>query len=87
MKGRNVVLVRSCDVLLFISGSIGSLNELTIACDDGKIIGCLTGTGGVAYEAESLLTKFPKKTRAIIFQNDDPKVLVENCMKAFDEKH
>lgn len=84
LKGRNVVLVRSCDIVLFISGSIGSLNELTIACDEGKIIGCLTGTGGVADEAKTLLEKFPKKTSAIVFQNEDPKLLIEDCLKAFE---
>jgi len=31
LKGRNVVLVRSCDIVIFIAGSIGSLNEFTIA--------------------------------------------------------
>ena len=85
LKGRNVVLVRSCDVVLFIGGSIGSLNELTIACDEGKIIGCLTGTGGVADEAKTLLEKFPKKNNARVFQNEDPKFLVEDCLKAFEE--
>src|SRR2546421_8621510 len=64
LKGRNVVLVRSCDVVLFISGSIGSLNEFTIAYDEGKIIGCLTGTGGVADEAARLTQTFPAKTAA-----------------------
>ena len=86
LKGRNVVLVRSCDIVLFIGGSIGSLNELTIACDEGKFIGCLTGTGGVADEAESLLKKFPKKTSAKIFQNDDPKLLVESCLKELENE-
>src|SRR4051794_38266589 len=33
LKGRNVVLVRSCDVVLFIAGAMGSLNEFTIAHD------------------------------------------------------
>ncbi len=42
LKGRNVVLVRSCDIVLFVSGAMGSLNEFTIAHDEGKIIGCLT---------------------------------------------
>lgn len=82
LKGRNVVLVRSCDVVLFIGGSIGSLNELTIASDEGKVIGCLIGTGGVADEAEKLLKMFPKKTKANIFQNKDPKLLITDCLKA-----
>ena len=63
LKGRNVVLVRSCDIVLFVGGSMGALNEFTIAHDEGRIIGCLTGTGGVADEAARLLKTFPKKTK------------------------
>jgi len=80
LKGRNVVLVRSCDVALFISGSIGSLNEFTIAYDEGKVIGCLTGTGGVADEVERLIATFRKETKARIFYDDDPEELLEMCL-------
>src|SRR5207237_1493907 len=66
LKGRNVVLVRSCDVVLFIAGSIGSLNEFTIAYDEGKVIGCLTGTGGVADEAQQIVARLQKQTKARI---------------------
>src|ERR1041384_1099816 len=62
LKGRNVVLVRSCDIVVFIAGAMGSLNEFTIAHDEGKVIGCLTGTGGVADESEYLLEHFGKRT-------------------------
>jgi uncharacterized protein (TIGR00725 family) len=82
LKGRNVVLVRSCDILLFIAGAMGSLNEFTIAYDEGKIIGCLTGTGGIADEAESIVQKFGKRTSARLFQNDDPEKLIDLCMEA-----
>ncbi len=83
LKGRNVVLVRSCDVLLFVAGAMGSLNEFTVAHDEGKIIGCLTGTGGVADEAEYLLQKFGKRaTNARVFQNDDPERLLDDCFGA-----
>ncbi len=83
LKGRNVVLVRSCDIVLFIAGAMGSLNEFTIAHDEGKIIGCLTHTGGVADEADYLLQKFSKATRAQIFQGEEPNQLVANCISAF----
>jgi len=83
LKGRNVVLVRSCDVVLFVAGAMGSLNEFTIAHDEGKVIGCLTGTGGVADETEYLLQKFGKRgTAARIFQNDDPQKLLDDCLSA-----
>src|SRR6266550_7005227 len=83
LKGRNVVLVRSCDIVLFIAGAMGSLNEFTIAHEEGKIIGCLTGTGGVADTADYLLQKFSKDTGARVFQNDDPDKLLAACLKEF----
>jgi hypothetical protein len=86
LKGRNVVLVRSCDVVLFIAGAMGSLNEFTIAHDEGKIIGCLTNTGGVADEAGYLLQKFSKETGAHVFRDDDPGKLLDACLKAMNQR-
>lgn len=82
LKGRNVVLVRSCDIVLFIRGSMGTLNEFTIAHDEGRIIGCLTGTGGVADEAERLLQVFSKQSGACVLHGDDPARLLEGCLEA-----
>jgi len=80
LKGRNVVLVRSCDVVVFIAGSIGSLNEFTIAYDEGKVIGCLTGTGGVADRVEELVRTFHKPTKARVVYDSDPANLIERCL-------
>lgn len=83
LKGRNVVLVRSCDIVLFVAGAMGSLNEFTIAHDEGKIIGCLSGTGGVADESEYLLQRFGKRsTGAQVFVNEDPEKLIDDCLGA-----
>lgn len=84
LKGRNVVLVRSCDVVLFVAGAMGSLNEFTIAHDEGKVIGCLTGTGGVADEVDYLLQKFSKKTGARVFRNNDPAALLDACLNGIE---
>ena len=86
LKGRNVVLVRSCDVVIFIAGSIGSLNEFTIAHDEGKVIGCLTGTGGVADEVDYLLGKFSKKTEAVVFRDADPGRLIDACLSELQKR-
>jgi uncharacterized protein (TIGR00725 family) len=81
LKGRNVVLVRSCDIVLFIAGAMGSLNEFTIAHDEGKVVGCLTGTGGVADEADYLLQKFSKVQGGSVLQDDDPNSLLDACLE------
>ena len=85
LKGRNVVLVRSCDVVIFVRGSMGALNEFTIAHDEGKIIGCLAGTGGVADEAERLLRTFPKRAGARVFRDEDPARLLDLCLDALQQ--
>jgi uncharacterized protein (TIGR00725 family) len=82
LKGRNVVLVRSCDIVLFVAGSIGSLNEFTIAYDEGKIIGCLKGTGGTAEEIRRLVDTFQKSTSAEIYYDEDPARLLDTCLNA-----
>jgi uncharacterized protein (TIGR00725 family) len=87
LKGRNVVLVRSCEIVLFIAGAMGSLNEFTIAHDEGKIIGCLTGTGGVADEVDYLLKTFSKATKARVFQNEDPGKLLDSCLSELHKRH
>src|SRR5712691_9581221 len=87
LKGRNVVLVRSCDVVLFVAGSIGSLNEFTIAYDEGKIVGCLTGTGGVADEVERLVEAFHKPTKARVFYDSDPARLLNACLRISKTGH
>ena len=81
LKGRNVVLVRSCDIVIFIAGSIGSLNEFTIAYDEGKVIGCLAGSGGTADEIRRLTASLRKRTTAQIVYDEDPERLLESCLR------
>jgi uncharacterized protein (TIGR00725 family) len=84
LKGRNVVLVRSCDIVLFIAGGMGSLNEFTVAHDEARIVGCLTGTGGVADESDYLLQKFSRGTGGRVFKDDDPNRLLNMCTEALN---
>jgi uncharacterized protein (TIGR00725 family) len=86
LKGRNVVLVRSCDVVLVVRGSMGALNEFTIAHDEGRVVGCLTGTGGAADEIGRLMTALPKGTRARVFRDSDPSRLLDVCLDALEKK-
>jgi len=80
-KGRNVVTVRSCDIAVFIAGGIGTLNEFTIAYDEGKRIGILTGTGGISDMIKDIVKKAVKKTGASVFYGPDPEKLVEKLLK------
>ena len=84
LKGRNVVLVRSCEIVIIFAGSIGGLNEFTIAYDEGKVIGCLKGSGGVADEVERLVDAFRKPTKSRTVYDDEPHRLIDRCVKIYE---
>ena len=83
LKGRNVVNVRSSDVVLIAGGRIGTLNEFTIAFDEGKIIGVLEGTGGCADMVAGIIKDLGKQTGAQVFYHSDPQILIQQCYDAW----
>ncbi len=85
MKYRNVTSTANCDAGIIISGRWGTLNEFTNLFDMGKVIGILTGTGGVADELENLSKKISKPSKAKIIFNPDPKKLVELVLNGLEK--
>jgi len=81
-KGRNVINVRSADVVIVLGGATGTLNEFTIAYDEGKIIGILEGSGGVADHVKEIIQFCQKPTRGLVVFDKDPEKLVERCLEA-----
>lgn len=79
-KYRNVTSTATCDAGIIISGRWGTMNEFTNLHDMGKVIGVLTGTGGIADELAQLLQKISKISNAKIIFSDSPKVLVEKVL-------
>jgi predicted Rossmann-fold nucleotide-binding protein len=75
-----VINIRSSDIVVILQGSIGTLNEFTIAYDEGKIIGILEGTGGVADHARELVAVLAKKTQAALFFERDAVELLRLCL-------
>ncbi|HOM96444.1 MAG TPA: hypothetical protein P5140_01540 [Methanofastidiosum sp.] len=82
-KGRNVTLVRSCDAVISVMGMIGTLNELTIAYDEKKIIGLSSGTGGVSDAFLDVLEKMGKSVDNIISSNE-PSYLVDKIIESLN---
>lgn len=86
LKGRNVINIRSSDIVIIISGSIGTLNEFTIAYDEGKIIGVIQNSGGVADMLEAIVTKLNKKTKATMIYDSNVEALLDKCLLALEQK-
>ena len=78
--GRNLLLTRSADAVLIVCGRMGTLNEFTIAFEDDKPIGVLTGTGGLADKIQDLVKQAHRGSGKIVFDSD-PKTLVKKVME------
>lgn len=79
-KYRNVTSTATCDGGIIISGRWGTLNEFTNLIDMGKVIGVLTGAGGIADEISKLSKKIRKENKSKLIFSSSPKELVEKVI-------
>ena len=82
--GRNLLLARCADGVITICGRIGTLNEFTIAFEDKKPTGILTGSGGTADMIQDIIKKSHRGPGKIIYESN-PKKLVKKLIKLVDK--
>lgn len=87
LMGREVVNIRSSDIVVIVGGSSGTLGELAIAYDEGKLIGVLTGTGGISDMVQSILQTCNKDTGSRVLYDDDPRRLVRELLQVYRAEH
>jgi uncharacterized protein (TIGR00725 family) len=87
LMGREVINIRSSDIVIFIGGSTGTLGELAIAYDEGKLIGVVTGTGGISDMVDEILTACDKDTGARVLYDSDPRSLVDKLLGLYRTEH
>jgi uncharacterized protein (TIGR00725 family) len=82
-SGRNLLLVRSADAVIFGCGRMGTLNEFTITFEDKKPIGILQGE----WETDELFKELIEKSHRaeemkgkIVFDSD-PKRLLDKLIE------
>lgn len=84
---RDIINIRSADAVVIVGGGIGSLNEFTIAYDEGRPIGILTNTGGISNAIEHVVVELCQRTMPPnLVMDDDPVVLLDKLevvIKAF----
>ncbi|MFA6039158.1 MAG: LOG family protein [Candidatus Peribacteraceae bacterium] len=75
---RDVINIRSTDAIVIIGGGIGTLNEFTIAYDEGRPIGVLTGTGGISDSIEHIVVELSaREMPSNLVMDDDPVRLMD----------
>jgi uncharacterized protein (TIGR00725 family) len=80
--GRDILLVDFSDIVIEISGRIGTLHEFTHAFERGKIIGVLLGSGGTIHHIPEILAEGHRGMGKVIMESD-PELLVKKLMAKF----
>jgi len=76
LKYRNVVSTIHVDAGIIISGGWGTMNEFTNLLYDGKPVGVLLGTGGLADELLDWFPRLRKKSESTVHFHRSPTDLV-----------
>lgn len=84
-SGRNLLLTRASDAVIIVCGRLGTFNEFTIAFEDNKPIGVLTGTGGTADMIKEIVDKGHRGPGKIVYDSD-PKNLVARLIVLIKEE-
>ncbi len=79
-SGRNLLLTRASDGVLIGCGRVGTINEFTVAFEDGKPIGVLENCGPTAQVIRNIIEKGHRPNDKVIF-DADPKKLVARVIE------
>ncbi|HLD71818.1 MAG TPA: hypothetical protein VI873_04380 [Candidatus Peribacteraceae bacterium] len=83
---RDIINIRSSDAVVIVGGGVGSLNEFTIAYEEGRPIGILTHTGGISNSIPHILELCQREMPPNLVMDDDPVKLldkIEVVVKAY----
>jgi len=83
LMGREVINISSSEMVVIAGGHAGTLGELAIAYVEGKIIGVLSGVGGVSKIAREVLRVCHKNSGARALYDSDPHRLVARMLSAY----
>ncbi len=87
LMGREVTNIRSSDLVIILGGRSGTLGEFAIAYDEGRLIGVLEGTGGIADHLRGIVAALDKETGARVLYDSDPVRLLERLAEAYRRGH
>lgn len=79
---RDIMNIRSADAVVIIGGGIGTLNEFTVAYEEKKPVGIVTGTGGISDHIKEILDFAHRHAGPDrILYDDDPAKLIDRLLE------
>ncbi len=83
--GRNLLLTKMGDGVLFICGRIGTLNEFTNAFEEEKPMGVLLNSGGTEKYFQDIIRDAQRGPGKIVWE-EDINLLIDNLIKIIKEE-
>ena len=83
LMGREIENIRTCDMVILVGGRSGTLGEFAIAYDEAKVIGALTGTGGITDRLREIISFIDKDTGARVVYSSDPVELLDGLAEIY----
>lgn len=83
LMGRELINIRSSDIVVVVGGRSGTLGEFAIAYEEGKLIGVLSDTGGVTATLPELEKAMTKTTGAEVLYDSNPEQLVDRLIDRY----
>jgi len=81
-SSRDILMTRTADAVIICAGRIGTIHEFTVAFEDKKPIGILTGPWATDDEIKDIIEKSHREEEnPMIVYEQDPKILVEKVLK------
>jgi hypothetical protein len=81
LMGREIELIRSCDIVAVVAGRSGTLGEFAIAYDEAKLICVLEGSDGIADHVREIVAMVKKETGADLVYGADPAALIDLALQ------
>lgn len=83
---RDIINIRTSDGVVIVGGGVGTLNELTIAYDEGRPIGIVTNSGGISNSVPHIIEDLcHRKMAPNMVMDDDPVVLLDKLEEVIEK--
>lgn len=78
---RDIVNIRASDAIIFLGGGIGTVNEFTVAYEEGKPIGVLTDSGGFSTHFRDMVKNCDRDIEPNMVFESDPHKLIKKLLQ------
>ncbi|MBI2587932.1 LOG family protein [Candidatus Azambacteria bacterium] len=86
-SGRNLIMTRAADAVIVGCARMGTLNEFTVAFEDQKPIGILSGTGELTEMIDEIIAEAHRGPGKVVYDSDPKKLVTKVLTRIHENDH